>query len=56
MKKIYIKPNLQSFQLSLSQIIATSGDPNISINPDIEIKDEGSMWSNKESSHNSIWD
>lgn len=57
MKKIYIKPNIESFQMDLSQIIASSGgDASISINSDFELKDEGSMWSNQESSHNSIWD
>lgn len=55
MKKKYIKPYIQCYQIDLSQIIATSGDPSISINPDTELKDEGSMWSNQESNHNSIW-
>lgn len=56
MKKIYQTPNIQCYQIDPSQIIAASGGPSISINPDTELKDEGSMWSNQEGEHSNIWE
>lgn len=56
MKRVYIKPNLYGFKIDFLQIIASSGENmTISVNPEIELEDESSMWSNRESSHNGIW-
>lgn len=56
MKKIYNRPELHCVELNYNVLLCQS-KPDMSIEiKDEEINDAGSVWSNSESKHSSIWD